>query len=81
MSAEYTAPNRVYGGAKPCHLEGVTLEAASGPWDIMRCPLVVGEAVSTCHIIHAFEIGEEILEGFEMGQNVSDLHAPLVVCA
>jgi DUF438 domain-containing protein len=47
----------------------------------MRCPLVVGEAVSTCHIIHAFEIGEEILEGFEMGQNVSELHAPLVVCA
>ena len=47
----------------------------------MRCPLVVGEAVSTCHIVHAFEVGEEVLEGFEMGQSVSDLHASLVVCA
>ena len=33
------------------------------------------------HIIHAAEVGEEILDGGEMGHEVADLHATLIIFA
>jgi hypothetical protein len=66
---------------KPCHLKRVALDAASRPQDEVRRPLVIGEAVSACHVVQAAEIGEEFLEGYQMGQGITDLHALLIVCA
>jgi hypothetical protein len=42
---------------------------------------MVRETIAAWHIIHAAEVGEEILEGGEMGQEVADLHAPLIIFA
>jgi hypothetical protein len=44
-------------------------------------PFVVRETIAAWHIIHAAEVGEEILEGGEMGLEVADLHAPLIIFA
>jgi hypothetical protein len=40
---------------------------------------MVRETISAWHIIHAAEVREEILEGWEMGQEVADLNAPLII--
>ena len=42
---------------------------------------MVRETIAAWHIIHAAEVGEELLEGGEMGQEVADLHAPLIIFA
>ena len=40
---------------------------------------MVLETIAAWHIIHAAEIGEEMLEDGEVGQGVTDLHSPLVI--
>ena len=42
---------------------------------------MVRKTIAAWHIIHASEVGEEILEEGEMGQIVADLHSPPVVYA
>jgi len=42
---------------------------------------MVHETIAAWHIIHAAKVGEEILDGGETGQEVADLHAPLIIFA
>jgi hypothetical protein len=42
---------------------------------------MVRETIAACHVIHAAEIGKEILEDGEMGQVVADLHSPPIIFA
>ncbi len=44
-------------------------------------PFIVRETIAAWHIIHAAKVGEEILDGGETGQEVADLHAPLIIFA
>ena len=42
---------------------------------------MVRETIVACHIVHAAEVGEEILEDGEMGQVVADLQTPPIIFA
>ncbi len=51
------------------------------PLNVMCGPFMVRETIAAWRIIHAAQVGEEIHKGGEMGQEVADLHAPLIIFA